>query len=461
MLIKKRSQWGRFLNKTLIKMMVLSSLTLGLVGCGVRGQDNTSSENVGNANAETKQEDGGEDTSEVGMEKVNSTDITMVNCKQDINTNTSDKINGFSFEMYGNLQSDNNFFASPLSVYTALAILDNGATNDGKAEIEKALGITDIAETNEQLNSLMNILAEDEDDINISNSLWLDESYNFTDEAKTSFIESSKKYYNADSFSVNFTREDTYKKINEWVSNSTNGMIDPFIKDTKSAAQDGGASLLKIINAVYFDGKWENSFPSENTYESKFNGVAGTTNIDMMSLTNTYVKYIIQDGLMAASLPYKGNTMMDIIMSEDSSTTVNEVFSKLSTEEKSNFIKSLSETEAKELTQFAMPKFEYETEMYDLIPILRNMGINSIFDSGNCLQKISNDIVVDSLNHKAKIEVTEEGTKAAAVTEVGVSRMSILKDEITHFIVDRPFIFIIRDSNTNTILFIGEMNNLG
>ena len=374
---------------------------------------------------------------------------SMMKCDEELDSDLSDSINSFAFELYENLEMQNtNMLISPFSVYTSLVMIDNATTGKIKAEFENVLSIDDLDKTNEQLNTYINKLMEDEVNIEISNSLWLNKNYKVTDESKKLFFDPVKRYFNTDSFVVDLAKEESYEKINDWISLKTDGMIDPFYENTKEETEFGELKLLELVNAVSFNGEWEDKFDPDNSYNGTFYGATETTDVIYMKQEDMSYKYIYTEGMKAISLPYKGDIAMDIIISNGNAL---KEFNDLTADEKKEFFTKLNSADIHEISEIVIPRFSLKSEKYDLLPTLEAMGINDTI-----LGNLDEDYYISQCNHMANIEVNEDGTKAVAVTQV---EAVMIGDSFT-FKVNKPFVFTLRDESTNTILFIGKVDNL-
>lgn len=371
-------------------------------------------------------------------------------------------INNFSYKIFDRLENGENVFISPYSMAIAISLLDNGAVGKSKEEIEQVLGIEDLENWNACVKYYMSLNQEDEAKLLTANSLWLSEDIALSDNADNDFFNPVKQYYNAEKNHLNLASKDAMNQINQWASDHTNGMIDsilsePLDVDTKMA----------LLNAVYFKGEWKEKFEEENTQKKKFYGYK-TTETDMMHQENVEYKYIEKYGMKAIELPYANEKIaMDIfiLMDDDEEmyedyNNISKLFSELSAEEKTDLFTALSETQKEEISVLELPKFDLEYGVADISKALKEMGMKAPFEGGNELSKISSDIYVDQVLHKAKIEVNEEGTEAAAVTVIEEETDSLVEEgEKKEFIADQPFVFVIRDVENDMILFMGSMQN--
>ena len=184
----------------------------------------------------------------------------------------------------------------------------------------------------------------------------------------------------------------------------------------------------------------------------------------MMSHDDVHGKYFKYDNFVGAAIPYGNGTYeMDILMSADTATTAGAVWDSLSVDEQIATLDNFDNVKnGKRLDLLQIPKFELEGDYSDeLIQALKDMGMNDAFDCDNAdFTKAGYGLFVSKIKQMTKLKVDEKGTEAAAVTVVVVEANAMPPEYRTEFIVDRPFIFTIRDSVSGMILFMGEVNNL-
>ncbi len=375
----------------------------------------------------------------------------------------SDKVNALGYGIFGRLKTeDDNTFISPMSIYITMAMLVNGADGVSRDELMDTLGITDYDECSSVLAEY--IRQSSRADCFIADSVWLGDNMAEAGNIEKDFISPLKKYYNSTVYENVLFNDSTAKKMNEWVYENTGGMIekitDGFLPDT----------MFALINAIYFEGEWSNAFDKGNTVKEEFFGSSGTKFVDMMtsSEANDY-RYFKDDSFAGIELEYKDTDYaMDIIMSADNGKRTGDVWDMLSDEGRSRVTDRFAEAEYESIRTLKIPRLELEYRTEDgLIEALSDMGLRTIFDKASSdLSKIGKDLngdnlYVNKLIHKTALKADEKGTKAAAVTYAGEDAAAPAVDETAKdFIVDRPFIFIIRDTISQTVLFIGEVNNL-
>lgn len=368
----------------------------------------------------------------------------------------SSGVNTFAMNMYRMLPEDSNCFFSPYSIVSALSMLDVGAGGKTKEELEKTLGISNLEAWNYQMQSYVSRQWSDETFVTTANSIWMDNQRKWANSIEDEFLYPVKNYYGGDIYEANFgaNPDDVVEGVNKWVSDNTNDMIPSILSELPSDV------VMMLINAVYFEGKWSKEFDEKDTMESVFHGTNGDKDVDMMHTYDETYAYIDDGSIKGVSLPYRGeNVVMKVFIPSNTDGNIGTLVGNLDNEQLMTLINSFDEAEYKKLNVLQLPKFEDELSIEGMDDLLQNMGIKSAYSDAD-LSKISEDMAVSSVNHRAKIIVDECGTKAAAVTDIMVKATAMPVEEIYNFIVDQPFFYVIEDMNTNMILFMGRVNNL-
>ncbi|NLX63799.1 MAG: serpin family protein [Clostridiaceae bacterium] len=356
----------------------------------------------------------------------------------------------FAFDMFKTLNSedaDKNVFISPLSISVALTMTYNGADGDTKEGMEKVLGFTGIdkALVNQSYKNLISHLKNLDKDIslNIANSIWIREGELINKE----FITRNEKNFNAEVSSLDFSDPKSVDTINKWIEKETKGKIEKMLTGPIDSS-----IIMYIINAIYFKGEWTEPFKPEMTSKANFYAYDGNTiTVDMMSRTGEY-EYAKRNGYKAIRLPYgKNKTSMHVIL-PDEGVDINEFIENM-TPEQWNIIKSsLKKTRG---VQLKLPKFKLEYGIKSLGSGLKALGMEKAFAANADFNGIRDGVYINDVLHKAVIEVNEEGSEAAAATVVVMATSAHV--ELITFIADRPFIFLITDDTTGTVLFMGKV----
>ncbi|MFC2096478.1 serpin family protein [Bacteroidota bacterium] len=371
-----------------------------------------------------------------------------------LSTNSKEMVssdNQFGIEIFKRMLNadQGNLMISPLSISQALLMTYNGADCDTKKAFEETLFLNDltIEEVNQSAQELVNALLEVDPGviIDIANSIWYRDGYTI----KPEFIHVNEDYYNAEVKQLVFNDE-AVDIINAWVKDKTNDKIEEIIDSIDQM------TLMFLINAVYFKGNWKYQFKESNTVNDEFtlsNGGKITVPFMHQSITANVMNH---DDFTILDLLYGcGNFSMFIIL-PDEDKTIDDVLELWNNDTYNQWLTDFIEVGELDVV---IPKFKfaYEKELND---VLKDMGLALAFDSDQAdFSNIIEDmqLFISKVKHKTFVEVNEEGTEAAAVTSVEVGFTSI--GPSNQFVADRPFIFVIREKYTNSILFMGRVED--
>ena len=202
----------------------------------------------------------------------------------------------------------------------------------------------------------------------------------------------------------------------------------------------------------------------ESTHEETFYGNDGEKRVDMMHQYGAYYAYVESHGMKGIAIPYKDSPLVMKIfvpIMPENGEDIETLFAALSDAEKEELLDSLDDAQQEEIDRLVIPKFTMEQEIKELKEILQNMGMREAFADTADFDKIAEELYVSQVLHKAKIEVDEQGTEAAAVTAVIAAKCSMVQEKIpVVFEADRPFIYVIQDTRTGMILFMGRVSHL-
>jgi len=359
--------------------------------------------------------------------------------------------NSFGLKLFRNLNADEpekNLFISPLSVSLAFGMALNGADGDTYEAIKNTLEFAGLTETeiNESYRDLIDLLVNLDEEVifNIANSIW----YRDTFSVEQLFLDTNTDYFDAEVQGLDFSDPASKDVINSWVDNKTEGLIKKILENDIPADV-----VMYLINAIYFKGIWASEFDKNNTSdESFYNYDNSVSSVSLMFQSEEFlyseteqfqaVDLMYGDSLfsMTILLPKDGNDVNDIVASLDETILSNQFYS----------------TEV----GLHLPKFELEWKK-NLNDVLKAMGMDIAFAEGLAdFTRINpnGDLFISEVLHKTFIKVDEEGTEAAAVTSIGISLTSM--PQTVEFRVDKPFIFMVREHHSNTILFIGKVLEL-
>ncbi len=363
--------------------------------------------------------------------------------------------NEFAFNLYGRLRKDEgNLFFSPTSISTALAMTYAGAEGATEKEIAKTLEFTlPKAEVHSAFASMMKTLNAPEKDayeLRMANRLWGQTGYGFLPK----YLAITSKDYGAELAQVDFVNaaEQSRQEINAWVEKQTNDKI----KDLIPQGAVNSLTRLVLTNAIYFKGKWEHEFDKKATKDAPFS-VSADENIAVpLMFQKERFKYGETAELQLLEMPYKGNDLSMLVLLPKKADGLSSIEDKLNTGNLDEWSKGMRKLEV----QTFIPRFKL-TEEFQLNSILSAMGMPSAFDPGKANFSGMNgkqDLCITAALHKAFVDVNEEGTEAAAATGIVVGLTS-LPPEPKVFRADHPFVFMIRDHRTGSILFLGRVVN--
>lgn len=436
--------------KKVKKIIGMIMATVMLSSCG-----SSSTSNLGNQPSITGKSD-------LKSEQTNFKETTLTEQEMLIQEKEFSKgINSFTYNVFSKTDNGKNIFLSPYSIATAFSMLANGAGGETKQEIMNLFGIKDLDKWNAYTKEYIKRYQKENTKLLTANSVWLSNQLTLSPKAEQEFFAPLSTYYHVDKKIMELSTDLARKEINNWVSENTNDMINPFLEENLESS-----ILMVLMNAVYFAGDWEEEFKKEDTQLLDFYGANKQTQVDMMCKNGKEFKYVEKNGIQGVELPYAGNKLaMDIIIPKQNNKTnrqenIRECFSKLSEKEKDEFFKAFDESGKEEISKLMIPKFTVSYSAENLKAVLSEMGLNTIFGGEAVFDKIAEGIYVDKVTHKSKIKVDEKGTEAAAVTSIMMKETAMLNEDEIKFIVNQPFIFVIRDIKTGTILFIGDMQDL-
>ncbi|HDL19099.1 MAG TPA: serpin family protein [Bacteroidetes bacterium] len=363
---------------------------------------------------------------------------------------TSD--NAFGWELFKQIvaQSNNeNVFISPLSVSMALGMTFNGAAGSTETAIKNVLQFTGLSKTeiNESYLSLITLLSglDDRVQFQIANSIW----YRLGFKIEQNFIDLNRNYFNAEVRGLDFNSPDAPNTINAWVDEKTYGKIDKVIDKINPL------TMMYLINAIYFKGVWLYEFDKSKTRDDRFNLPDGSqTDCKMMQQGGKF-PYFSTAQFQAVDLPYGGDKFRMSVFLPNPGVNSDELISEIDSQTWDNWTARFEFRNGSVL----LPKFEMKYKI-SLNKILSAMGMEVAFSPNQAdftnIEK-NGDLYISNVLHKTYVAVDEEGTEAAAVTVVEMGVTSVGGPSGFYMRVDRPFLFVIWENNSNTILFIGKI----
>lgn len=340
-----------------------------------------------------------------------------------------------------------NLILSPYSISTALALAYNGSAGQTAAEMEKVLGwkgigLEKVNEANSQLKALLEKGAGVA--LNIANAVWVQNGYAFQE----NYLNRVKTSYGAEARSADLGSQAFVKEINGWVEQKTNGMI-------KGIYQNPPEAKSVLVNAIYFNGGWMDEFNPEYTKEENFSLPGGSVKkVPMMRIEKGF-GYKESKEWQAVRLPYGDGRMHMLVILPRESSSLEQVHKKL-WKDPSVWMDDYSF----ETVKLGLPKFKAESDL-KLEKVLEGLGMKSAVDPqradfSGMIEGLP--LFIGEVKHKSIVDVDEKGTKAAAVTAVGMPASAAAPTEPVEMTVNRPFFFAIEDRDTRTWIFMGSVN---
>jgi serpin B len=364
----------------------------------------------------------------------------------------------FAIDLYGELKRQpGNLFFSPNSISTALAMTYAGARGDTALQMARVLHFPapqdKLPEAFEALRKTCQSELETPGyHLSVANRLWGQQGYHFLPD----FLAITRDSYQAELAQVDFVRdpEGARELINQWVETQTRQKI----KDLVPSGALTPLTRLVLTNAIYFKGDWTRPFPKQATREEDFH-VTGdkTTRAPLMHKTDDF-RFGAVDGLKVLDLPYGKGDVSAIVLLPDQNDGLPTLEGKLNQENLGRWLTTLRRRKV----QVTIPRFKL-TSTFSLSDALKAMGMSLAFDQDRAdFSGMSTEekVSLSAVLHKAFVDVNEEGTEAAAATAVVVGvRAVIAPVEPAVFRADHPFLFLIVDNRSKSILFLGRVVN--
>jgi serpin B len=358
--------------------------------------------------------------------------------------------NSFSFALFRQVvaaSKDSNVFASPLSADMALGMTMGGAAGATYDQMRATLGFgtASDADINLSYQGLLALLTtiDPTSDIRVANSIWYRNGFPFNQ----SFLDASKANFNASVKGLDFAQPAAVTSINDWVSTATSGKILTII-DKISADQ-----VMFLINAIYFKGNWRDRFDAAETKDDVFHGVVGNQPMRLMHRHGT-LRLLSRSDLTAVDLPYGNGAYSMTVLLPATTSSVDQVAATLTPDAWNALVGQLHEV----TSDLWMPKLKLEWER-TLNGDLKALGMRDAFiPDGADFTRMSPrglNLYIDKVKQKTYVDINEEGTEAAAVTAVGITTTAAIINP--QFRADHPFIFVIRERLTGTIMFMGKI----
>ncbi len=366
--------------------------------------------------------------------------------------------NLFAFDFFkATLENDptqKNKLISPLCIYMALSMVYNGADHATRDSIAKTLKLSGISidELNEVCAALISQLPEEDSRVqmDIANSIWY---RNNSIQPLSTFLNTLKNDYNASIKALDFNNPSSVTTINNWVTEKTKNKIQSIID------QISPNDLMFLVNAIYFNGKWQQEFKPALTQKDIFHRADGSTvsvpfmNGEMKLKTSDAASFTL------AELPYGSDNGFAMMVLKPKNG-VKDLHGFISGLNENDVITAMQNLRAANI-KLSIPKWEYAYEIKNMQPELSQLGMGIAFTGAADFTRMYDTepgiVRISKAIHKTYIKVDEKGTEAAAVTSIGMEMTSVIIPQ--QLKLDRPFVYLIVEKQTGAILFLGTVND--
>ena len=359
-------------------------------------------------------------------------------------------VRGLAKELLADSKND-NVICSPVNIYMALAMLAEVTDGDTRKEVLDVLGTDSIDELRDLATRIW-LSAYLEDGVSseiLASSIWLRDDMSYKKDA----LEKLAEIYYASSFAGQMGSKEYDKQLQDWINEQTGGLLE----QQASGLHFDPQTIMGIAATIYFKEKWDGTFLEEYTAPRTFHGKNGDEETDFMNGGET-AAYYWTDNFSATTKYFQKNGGMTFILPDEGITP-----EELMTDE--TFLKFVcGDKEAvngsRVLVCLSVPKFDVDSDR-ELIPTLSKLGITGVFDNNADFTPLSDQpgIFVSKVEHAARVKIDEEGCEAAAYTVMMMETTAMEPQDKVDFVLDRPFIFVINDTN-GMPLFIGIVNTV-
>ena len=365
-------------------------------------------------------------------------------------------LNRFGFDLFGQLRTtsnDANDLVSPLSIATAFGMTYAGARGETARQMEQVFGFD--ASVHEGFGGLIEDLNTPREgrDLSVANRLFAAEGLRMKEE----FLATNRDAYGAPVERLDFynTPEPSRQRINDWVEEQTNDRIQDLLP---VGSIDRGTALV-LTNALYFNGTWKHSFNESATQDKPFHlSDGGVQSVPTMRQRERY-RYGEFDGYQMLEMPYAGDDLSMVIALPESADGLAEFEASYTAQRFDEDFDALAYHEV----IVSLPKFTYETS-FKLKDELKALGLVDAFDDADFSGIADEDLFIDDVYHKTFIDVSEQGTEAAAATAVAIAiDLAAYQPPVDpkQFTADRGFLYAIRDNHSGALMFLGRMGDPG
>ena len=394
----------------------------------------------------------------VNPEDNEGTPISLTRAEQELVTGNND----FAFNLFRLAgprkiwveDPEKGIILSPISITYALGMLNNGAAGETLQQINKVLGFNNADEVNAFCKKMLTEAPylDKLTKVQIANNIYVNKYYTLN----PVFVEKANDYYNAQPETRDFADGKTLDVINQWASDHTEKMIEEVLHE-KEFKPDAVSYLL---NAIYFKGTWAEKFKKAETKEEVFEHAGPNKNLIYVPMMHQQKKFLYADkgDYEALQLPYgNGAYSMTILLPKEGKSTY-DIAQGLTAESWKTMWQSGVPSEGA-IVDVKLPRFETNTDL-DLVETMSRLGMPNAFDpqTAEFPDFCNTPTFIGLMKQVARIKVSEEGTEAAAVTEIGMLDSLAGPSQPIHvdFHADHPFIYIISEQSTDAIFFIGH-----
>ncbi len=443
------------MKRKLLAMLLVGATLLSLNGCGgarqIQSKDLMKDIEPSHTQVQQKDDEPGDTQTpssdvEPGDTQTPSNDVEPSYAQ--VNTDDQNKVLNFSVELFKkSMKEEENTLVSPLSVMMALSMTANGAKNNTLAQMEEVFGM-DMETLNPYLYNYVNTLPQGKDyKLNLANSIWIKDDESFT--VNEDFLKTNKTYYDASIYKTPFD-DTTLQDINLWVDKNTDGMINKILNEIPDGA------VMYLINALAFDAKWDEVYKESQIHERTFtteDGIEQTVDL-MYSEESIYLEDENTTGFIKY---YKDRKYAFVALLPQEDMSVADYVNEMSGEKISALLNHTQNVQV----NAAIPCFETACDI-TMNDLLKDMGMQDAFDGSmadfsGIGESSYGNLYINRVLHKTYISVDAKGTKAAAVTSVEVECESAPMEEIKTVYLDRPFVYMLIDCETNQPFFLGTL----
>ncbi len=347
-------------------------------------------------------------------------------------------------------QSSENLLWSPINAYIGLALMTELTDGASRQQILDLFGARDIDALRQQVGAVWESAYNDNghEISTLANSLWLENGLNYQQDT----MDNIAYYYYASVYQGDLGSQKINNAIGAWINNNTGG----FLKKSTSNVNLSPDTILALYSTIYFQAKWQDEFSASKNTQDTFHAPNGDKTVTFMNKKLAQMYYYYGDNFSAVALSLKNGSRMWFILPDEGYTTADVL---ADGQYMQMVLQQDWENEKWMKVNLSVPKFDVNSTM-DLKGGLQEMGVTDVFNEGAAnFSEITGDVPIflTAANQSVRVQIDEEGVKAAAYIEFPGATSPAPPEEIIDFILDRPFIFAI--TTDNIPLFMGTVNN--